>query len=116
MASSRVSTATLATASVNGPKRASNNLPKKTGPTWEELRKEARNLENEIDYKLITFSKIAASLKDQDNAYSSFASDRDPLLSQTSKRFALEYSITVCYVSGTMQSKNFSPIFLLSFQ
>ena len=52
-------------------------------PTWEELRKEARNLENEIDYKLIAFSKVAASLKDDEY---SFSTDKDALMGSTNKK------------------------------
>ncbi|XP_059490090.1 Golgi SNAP receptor complex member 1 isoform X2 [Neocloeon triangulifer] len=43
------------------------------GPTWEGLRKEARQLENEIDLKLVGFSKLGTGLSanvksDSDNA------------------------------------------------
>ena len=57
----------------------------RVAPTWEELRKEARNLENEIDYKLIAFSKVAASLKDDEY---SFSTDKEALLGSVNKTLA----------------------------
>ena len=55
------------------------------GTQREELRKEARNLENEIDYKLIAFSKVAASLKDDEY---SFSTDKEALLGSVNKTLA----------------------------
>ncbi|XP_044763126.1 Golgi SNAP receptor complex member 1 [Coccinella septempunctata] len=46
--------------------------------TYDDLRKQARSLENEIDLKLVAFSKLGAGLK---TPHSSHASDTVPLLS-----------------------------------
>jgi len=48
----------------------------KTG-NWEGLRKQARGLENEIDMKLVTFSKLGTNYK---GSQRSGESDKDPLL------------------------------------
>lgn len=44
---------------------------------WEDLRKQARRLENEVDLKLVSFSKLGTS-------YSSHVSDHTPLLGNAS--------------------------------
>ncbi|XP_022653727.1 Golgi SNAP receptor complex member 1-like [Varroa jacobsoni] len=46
---------------------------------WEELRKQARHLENEIDLKLVSFSKVGTSLGSRDFTHEN--SDTVPLLS-----------------------------------
>ena len=85
MSSVRAGSSTMTTSFPSGNKRMMQSKQNvNTGPTWEELRKEARTLENEIDYKLITFSKVAASLKDNDGF--SFSGDKEPLMSASSKR------------------------------
>lgn len=51
------------TFSKSGSNHFSSNSPKVTGRSWEELRKEARHLENEIDGRLIELSKLGTSLR-----------------------------------------------------
>lgn len=48
-----------------------------TDVKWEDLRRQARQLENEIDSKLVTFSRVAANLISS----SSTNSDKQPLIS-----------------------------------
>lgn len=50
---------------------------------WEDLRKQARRLENELDLKLVSFSKLGTS-------YSSSASDHTPLLGNSSSERMFE--------------------------
>ncbi|XP_065334057.1 Golgi SNAP receptor complex member 1 [Cloeon dipterum] len=49
-----------------------------SGPSWEGLRKEARQLENEIDLKLVGFSKLGTGLSS--NVKSDSSADKAPLL------------------------------------
>jgi len=53
--------------------------PKGRKPTWEELRKEARQLENQIDGKLVDLSKLGTSLSGAGSFRS--VSDKTPLMS-----------------------------------
>ncbi|XP_070572197.1 Golgi SNAP receptor complex member 1-like isoform X2 [Ptychodera flava] len=49
---------------------------------WEDLRKQARQLENELDLKLVSFSKLGTSYSHKD--YKNESSDTSPLLSTSS--------------------------------
>lgn len=53
--------------------------PKGRKPSWEELRKEARQLENQIDSKLVDLSKLGTSLSGAGSFRS--VSDKTPLMS-----------------------------------
>ncbi|GIY78596.1 golgi SNAP receptor complex member 1 [Caerostris extrusa] len=55
---------------------------------WEELRREARQLENEIDLKLVSFSKLGTSYGSQE--YRNENSDTVPLLSSTNSDHMFE--------------------------
>ena len=46
--------------------------------SWDSLRKEARNLENEIDAKLVALSKVGTSFNQSSRSYR--APDMEPLL------------------------------------
>ena len=46
--------------------------------SWDSLRKEARNLENEIDGKLVALSKVGSSFNQSSRSYR--ATDKEPLL------------------------------------
>jgi len=48
--------------------------------SWEELRKEARSLENQIDSKLVELSRLGTSLKSPSPDFGSSTSDKTPLL------------------------------------
>jgi len=68
-----------------------------TGANWEDLRKEARLLENQIDLKLIELSKLGTSLKSplaSSNGYDDPA--KKPLLSVMKKihQVLLSYLLT----------------------
>lgn len=56
--------------------------------TWEELRRQARQLENEIDLKLVSFSKLGTSYGSQE--YRNENSDTVPLLSSTNSEHMFE--------------------------
>lgn len=55
---------------------------------WDELRRQARQLENEIDLKLVSFSKLGTSYGSQD--YRNENSDTVPLLSSTNSDHMFE--------------------------
>ncbi|GBO01167.1 Golgi SNAP receptor complex member 1 [Araneus ventricosus] len=55
---------------------------------WEELRRQARQLENEIDLKLVSFSKLGTSYGSQE--YRNENSDTVPLLSSTNSDHMFE--------------------------
>ncbi|XP_033099508.1 Golgi SNAP receptor complex member 1-like [Anneissia japonica] len=50
------------------------------GNKWEDLRKQARQLENELDLKLVSFSKLGTSYSSQKNDHDYNSSDSSPLL------------------------------------
>ncbi|XP_070205197.1 Golgi SNAP receptor complex member 1-like isoform X2 [Littorina saxatilis] len=57
------------------------------GNLWEDLRKQARQLENEIDLKLVSFSKLGTNYsthRDVDSPPTEQPSDTSPLLNRTS--------------------------------
>lgn len=56
----------------------------RNGNRWEDLRKQARQLENEIDLKLVSFSKLGTSYAsgDRQNSNTNFG-DKSPLLPTT---------------------------------
>ncbi|KAK6190753.1 hypothetical protein SNE40_002548 [Patella caerulea] len=56
------------------------------GNLWEDLRKQARQLENEIDLKLVSFSKLGTSI----SAQREYESDTSPLINKTSSEHMTE--------------------------
>ncbi|XP_054722960.1 Golgi SNAP receptor complex member 1-like isoform X1 [Uloborus diversus] len=60
----------------------------KESSNWEELRRQARQLENEIDLKLVSFSKLGTSYGSQD--YRNENSDTVPLLSSSNSEHMFE--------------------------
>ncbi|XP_046548919.1 Golgi SNAP receptor complex member 1-like isoform X1 [Haliotis rubra] len=79
------------------------------GNLWEDLRKQARQLENEIDLKLVSFSKLGTSYSSQRDYESPPASDEKsdtaPLLNKTSSEhmfdtMAMEIKQLLAKLSG----------------
>ncbi|XP_027042570.1 Golgi SNAP receptor complex member 1-like [Pocillopora damicornis] len=65
------------------------NMASSITPTrWEELRKKARQLENEIDLKLVSFSKLGTNYSQRDGYKES--SDTSPLLNSSSSERLFE--------------------------
>ncbi|OWF55118.1 Golgi SNAP receptor complex member 1 [Mizuhopecten yessoensis] len=56
------------------------------GNFWEDLRKQARQLENEIDLKLVSFSKLGTNY----SAHNEFGSESAPLINKTSSEHMFE--------------------------
>ncbi|ESO96294.1 hypothetical protein LOTGIDRAFT_207933 [Lottia gigantea] len=56
------------------------------GNLWEDLRKQARQLENEIDLKLVSFSKLGTSISSQRD----YESDTSPLINKSSSEHMIE--------------------------
>merc|ERR1719204_186518 len=59
------------------------------GNQWEDLRKQARQLENEIDLKLVSFSKLGTSFSSQ-SEFTLSTSDTSPLLTKSSSEHMFE--------------------------
>ncbi|XP_003738479.1 Golgi SNAP receptor complex member 1 [Galendromus occidentalis] len=72
---------------------------------WEELRKQARHLENEIDLKLVSFSKVGTSLGSRDFTHEN--SDTVPLLSSSASGHVVD-SMTeeIEHLLGLLQQVN----------
>ncbi|XP_035691114.1 Golgi SNAP receptor complex member 1-like isoform X1 [Branchiostoma floridae] len=60
------------------------------GNVWEDLRKQARQLENEIDLKLVSFSKLGTSYSSQGHVQDSRRAESSPLLGSTNSEHMFE--------------------------